>query len=201
MIRWSVGDLQLTILPAGTLWLDGGAMFGVVPRPLWSAQRQPDAQNRIEMATNVLLIEDGEQRILVDTGSGVDWDPREIERHRLQSSPAAEWLAPAGLAPEQIDQVVLTHLHFDHAGGAVAYDPRGKAVPAFPNARYVVQRGELELARLDNPKIRAAYRGRDFEPLVAAHRLDLVEGENWLTPQIRLRPAPGHTPHRQIVTV
>ncbi len=201
MIRFSWGELQLTVLDAGEIWLDGGAMFGVVPKPLWERQRRPDNANRIRLGLNLLLIEDGKTRTLVDTGAGTKWDDKSREIYRIRSKSAADLLTPAGLSPDQIDRVINTHLHFDHAGGNTVVGASGDPVATYPNAEYVVQRGELETARVQNERIRASYLPENFEPLADAGRLRLVDGVTELEPFLRLEPVPGHTPHMQMVLV
>ncbi len=201
MIRFCWGELQLTVLDAGEIWLDGGAMFGVVPKPLWERQRVPDSANRIRLGLNLLLIEDGQRRTLVDTGAGTKWDDKGEEIYGIRSKSASELLAPAGLVPDQIDRVINTHLHFDHAGGNTVIGAAGDLVATYPNAEYVVQRGELETARLQNERIRASYLPENFEPLAEAGCLRLVDGVTDLEPFLRLEPVPGHTPHMQMVLV
>ena len=201
MIRFLRGDLQVSLLDAGAFWLDGGAMFGVVPRPIWEKERTPDTRNRIRLGMNVVLIEDGHRRILVDTGAGTKWDPKYREIYGLSPRSPAEFLAPAGLAPGQIDLVVNTHLHFDHAGGNTERNSRGEVVPSFPNARYVVQRGDLETARAGSERTRASYLPENFEPLLAEDRFELIDGPVMMGPGLELRPAPGHTPHMQILLI
>lgn len=201
MIRLVVGDLRLTILDAGTLWLDGGAMFGVVPKALWSKLRPPDEGNRICLGMNVLLVEDGRQRILVDTGAGTKWDPKQSAIYRLEPKPPHEILAQAGLRVDDVDVVVNSHLHFDHAGGNTIRGDDGSIRAAFPNATYVFQRGELEFARWDNERIRASYMAENYEPLVAEGRVRLVDGETTFGRHLSLRLGPGHTPHMQVPVV
>ena len=201
MIRFVLGDLRLSVLDGGRIWLDGGAMFGVVPRVLWQRERPPDEAGRIELAMNLLLVEDGVRRVLVDTAAGGKWDAKGREMYRIGGPSAEELLAPVGLVPDDIDLVVNTHLHFDHAGGNTRRDARGQLVAAFPRATYVVQRGDLEVARWRNERTRASYLDENFEPLVQEDRFQLVEGDVWLTPWLRLRPAPGHTPHMQVPLV
>jgi len=201
LIQFDWGDLQLTVLEGGSICLDGGAMFGIVPKVLWQKEREPDERNRIHLAMNVLLVDDGRQRTLIDTGAGTHWDGKEREIFGLDTKSAEEILAPAGVTPGQIDRVINSHLHFDHAGGNTVLDERGVWQPAFPNAEYVVQQGELGAARRQDERTRASYRLHNFEPLVQEGRFRLVDGEVCLGDSLELRPAPGHTAHMQIVLV
>jgi len=194
VIRFDSGDLRLTILSAGTLWLDGGAMFGVVPKTLWAKLRPPDERNRIRLGMNVLLVEDGKKRTLIDNGAGTKWDAKQKDIYGFTLKSPQEFLDPAGLTPADIDVVLDSHLHFDHAGGNTSRDADGRLVPSFPNARYVVQKGELEFARSDNERIRASYIGDNFEPISAAGMFDLVEGDARIDRRIEVLLAPGHTP-------
>ena len=194
MIRFDSGDLRLTILSAGTLWLDGGAMFGVVPKTLWAKLRPPDDRNRIRLGMNVLLVEDGDKRTLIDNGAGTKWDAKQKDIYGFTLKSPQEFLDPAGLTPADIDVVLDSHLHFDHAGGNTSRDADGRLVPSFPNARYVVQKGELDFARSDNERIRASYISDNFEPIAAAGMFDLVEGDARLDHRIEVMLAPGHTP-------
>jgi len=201
LIRFDWGDLQLTVLEGGSLRLDGGAMFGIVPKVLWQKEREPDERNRIQLAMNLLLVDDGRQLTLIDTGAGTHWNGKERDIFSLVTKTAEEILAPAGVTPGQIDRVINSHLHFDHAGGNTVLDERGAWQPAFPNAEYVVQRGELGAARRQDERTRASYRLHSFEPLVQEGQLRLVDGEVSLGDWLELRPAPGHTAHMQIVLV
>jgi glyoxylase-like metal-dependent hydrolase (beta-lactamase superfamily II) len=201
MIRFVSGDVRLTVLDGGRIRLDGGAMFGVVPKALWSRLRPSDERNRIDLAMNLLLVEDGHRRVLVDTGAGAGWDDKSRDIFGLEAKSPESILAPAGLEPAQIDLVVNSHLHFDHAGGNTTADAAGRVVAAFPNATYAVQAGELDFARLDNERTRASYRPSDVEPLVNDGRLVLLHGDAALDGPLRVRLAPGHTPGMQIVLV
>jgi glyoxylase-like metal-dependent hydrolase (beta-lactamase superfamily II) len=201
VIRFDSGDLRLTILSAGTFWLDGGAMFGVVPKTLWAKLRPPDERNRIRLGMNCLLVDDGTKRTLIDNGAGTKWDAKRRDIYGFTVPTAEEMLRPAGLTPADIDVVLDSHLHFDHAGGNTVKDSEGRAVPAFPNARYVVQRGEIEFARTDNERIRASYIGDDFEPVAAARMFDFVEGEARVDARIDVLLAPGHTPFLHVPVV
>jgi len=202
MIRFKLGNSRLTLLDGGRFWLDGGSMFGVVPKALWARERAPDEENRIELALHLLLVEDGRSRTLIDTGAGSKLDGKTRAIYRLRSRSAEEILEPAGLRPEQIDRVINTHLHFDHAGGNTVLGADGRLAAAFPNAQYVVQRAELETARLNHERTRAAYFRDDFEPLSTEDgRLRIVEGDLALDDNLVLRLAPGHTPGMQVVLV
>lgn len=201
MIRFVLGDVRLTVLQAGRLRLDGGAMFGVVPKAVWERKRPADLRNRILLGMNVLLVEDGRRRILVDTGAGTAWDETGRDRYGIETASAADLLAPAGLRPEHVDLVICSHLHFDHAGGNTERRPDGRLVASYPNAHYIVQRGELALARHPNERTRGSYRSQDFEPLAEDGRLREVEGSTWVAPYLELRLAPGHTPFHQVPLV
>ena len=201
MIRFDSGDLRLTILSAGTLWLDGGAMFGVVPKVLWAKLRPPDERNRIRLGMNVLLVDDGTKRTLIDNGAGTKWDAKHRDIYGFAVYSAEEMLRPTGLTPADIDVVLDSHLHFDHAGGNTARDVEGRVVPSFPNARYVVQRGEIDFARTDNERIRASYVRDDFEPIAAAGMFDFVTGEARVDRWIDVLLAPGHTPFLHVPVV
>jgi glyoxylase-like metal-dependent hydrolase (beta-lactamase superfamily II) len=201
VIRFTSGDVRLTILSAGSLWLDGGAMFGVVPKPLWSKVRACDDRNRIRLGMNVLLVEDGRRVVLVDNGAGTKWDDKQRDIYGFTLKSPEEILAPTGLTPAEVDVVLDSHLHFDHAGGNTVRNEHGEVVPAFPNARYVVQRGELEFSRLDNERIRASYVSANFEPIAAAGLFDLLDGETRLDAHIEVLLAPGHTPFLQVPVV
>jgi len=198
VIRFSRGDLQLTVLDAGRLRLDGGAMFGVVPKPLWERERVPDGRNRIGLAMNLLLVQDGRRNLLVDTGAGPFWDDKLRDIYAIESRTAVEVLAPAGLAPEDVHVVLCTHLHFDHAGGNTEQDGRGGMRAAYPNAEYLVQQGDLEVARWRNERTRGSYLSHAFEPLVAEKRLRTLEGEVDLGGGVSVLLAPGHTPWLQL---
>lgn len=201
MIRFTSGDLQITILSAGTLWLDGGAMFGVVPKTLWSKLRPADDRNRIRLGMNVMLVEDGARRTLIDNGAGLKWDAKQRDIYGFELKSPEEVLRPAGIAPSQIDVVLDSHLHFDHAGGNTSVDERGRVVPSFPNARYVVQKGELEFSRSANERVRASYLADNIEPVAAAGLFDLVEGDARLDAHIEVMLAPGHTPFLHVPVV
>jgi len=201
VIQFRRGDLQLSVLDGGRLRLDGGAMFGVVPKPLWERERAPDARNRIQLAMNLLLVQDGRRNLLVDTGAGTSWDAKQRDIYGIESKSAAEILAPAGLTPEEVHVVLCTHLHFDHAGGNTEGDGRGGLRAAYPNAEYLVQEGDLEVARWSNERTRGSYLPHAFEPLVSEGRLRTIQGEVDLGGGVSVLLAPGHTPWLQLPRV
>jgi glyoxylase-like metal-dependent hydrolase (beta-lactamase superfamily II) len=202
VIRVDLGDVQVSVLDAGSLWLDGGAMFGVVPKPLWSRDREVDDANRIELAMNVVLVDDGHTRTLIDTGAGSKWDDKARGIYRLRERTPEEFLAPCGIGPGDVDRVVVSHLHFDHAGGNTVQGADGVLRAAFPDAEYVVQQGELEFSRLPNERVRASYLADNIEPLMTEPgRVRSIEGDRAIAPGLEARRAPGHTPHLQVVLV
>ena len=210
---FSVGDLRCHALEGGLQRLDGGAMFGVVPRTLWTKRVQPDERNRIPLALRCLLVEHPAGPVLIDTGLGNKEDRKfldiyGVENEGLEGATQLEdALASAGFLPGDIRWVINTHLHFDHAGGNTTMDPeleddrRRHVRPTFPNATYVVQRGELEFARRANERTRASYLPPNFEPVAAAAKWHLVEGDVEVVPGISVRVTPGHTPFHQSVLI
>jgi glyoxylase-like metal-dependent hydrolase (beta-lactamase superfamily II) len=194
----SLGDLKVDVVTAGHFRLDGGAMFGVVPRVLWERVSPPDEKNRIELALNCLVVRDGKRTVLVETGMGEKWDSKNREIYALRSEGGLLLsLERLGVLPEAVSLVLLTHLHFDHAGGATVSSPGGEPIPAFPNATYVVQKIEWEFASRLNERTRASYLPENYEPIRRSGQLRLVEGEEEILPGVRVIPLPGHTPGLQ----
>ena len=200
-----VGSIQIHALEAGVQQLDGGAMFGVVPKPLWERRIPPDSRNRIPLALRCLLVEAPEALVLVDTGIGNKEDEkfRDIYGVQNQGSPTRleDAIRHAGFEPSDIDIVLNTHLHFDHAGGDTFRDEEGTVRVSFPQARHVVQQGELGFARSKNERIRASYIPHNFEPVTEAGLWTPVEGVAEVTKGVRVLPTPGHTPFHNSVTV
>jgi glyoxylase-like metal-dependent hydrolase (beta-lactamase superfamily II) len=198
---FALGEARVTVLHDGTIALDGGAMFGVVPRVVWEKRDPPDDRNRVTLGLNVALIESGGKRVLVDTGMGERWTEKEVRLYRIdRSTTLLGGLRACGLGPEDIDVVVNTHLHFDHSGGNTRLEG-GRVVPAFPRARYVVQRGEWDDATHPHERSRASYRLDDFVPVADAGQLDLIDGEAEVAPGVRAVRVGGHTTHHQMVVV
>lgn len=195
------GTFDLNIIRECEFKLDGGAMFGVVPKSLWGKMAKPDEHNRIPLACNLLLIETPDGRVLVETGMGSRWSDKERERFELRSLlDPLDPLSSVGLCPDEIDYVLISHMHFDHLGGAVMLSPEGNLAPTFPNAKVVVQRGEYELAHKVNSRGRASYRKEDWQTLEAMGLLEIVDGDTEIVPGVWLRVTGGHTSHHQIIT-
>jgi glyoxylase-like metal-dependent hydrolase (beta-lactamase superfamily II) len=203
--RREVGAVRIHAVEAGLQRLDGGAMFGVVPKPLWNKRIPADERNRIPLALRCLLIEAPGALVLVDTGIGNKEDEKFRDIYGVENpgepTRLEDGIRAAGFQPDDVDMVVLTHLHFDHAGGATVQTGDGTIRPAFPEARYVVQEQELEFAHRRNERIQASYLPHNFDPISDADLWHLVDGEVELTEGIRLIPSPGHTPHHQSVLV
>lgn len=172
----NLGDIEVLYVHGGNFWLDGGAMFGVVPKPLWEKKSPADERNRIRLAANSLLVRASGKNILVETGNGTRWEPKLRNIYGIgEGDPLTKSLAELGVKPEQIDFVINTHLHFDHGGGNTR--PAGDTdVPAFPNAKYVVQRCELEHAMQPTERDRASYFPDRFLPITEAGQWHLVDG-------------------------
>jgi len=200
-----VGRIRIHAVEAGLQLLDGGAMFGVVPKPLWERKIPADERNRIPLALRCLLIEAPGALVLVDTGIGNKESEkfREIYGVANEGSPTRleDGIRAAGFEPDDVDVVLNTHLHFDHAGGNTTRAEDGAVRPSFPAARYVVQRGEFEMAHSSNERILASYLGHNFDPVAEARLWDFVEGDAVVTEGVRVLPSPGHTPHHQSVLV
>lgn len=205
---FDVGRLRCHTLEAGLQRLDGGAMFGVVPRVLWERQAPPDELHRIPLAMRCLLIEHPNGLVLVDTGAGNKDDAAFRDIYGMENRGARgptqleDAIAEAGHAPADVRWVINTHLHFDHAGGNT-FVPGAGAAPeiSFPGATYVVRRRELEFARHTNERTRASYLPPNFEPVAAAGRFELIDDDRELLPGIDLRLTPGHVPFHQAVVV
>lgn len=198
--RWTLDAVETQ-----TFTLDGGAMFGVVPRPLWEARITPDERNGIRMAMRALLIRGEGRIILVDCGMGDGWDERWRDRYRV--APAGtrlfDELARHQVAPRDVTDVICTHLHFDHTGGLVhpAAEAGGALSPTFPGARHHVQAVQLSHALTPTPKDRGSYRPERFTPVRDAGLFEIHQGEAEVAPGVRLLPVDGHSPGMQLVEV
>jgi glyoxylase-like metal-dependent hydrolase (beta-lactamase superfamily II) len=187
------GSVEWALVSDGSFRLDGGAMFGVVPQPLWARQSVPDEQNRIRLGLHPLLVRSGGRTILVDCGIGRKEKGRFPEIFAVgDETDIVRSLAEHGVAAGDVDTLVYTHLHFDHAGGGTRLDADGRAVPVFPNARHVVQRAELDDAENATERSRASYLPENWKPIRAAGLLDVVDGETELAPGVRTFQMKGH---------
>jgi glyoxylase-like metal-dependent hydrolase (beta-lactamase superfamily II) len=200
------GDWKIRSLAAGGFHVDGGGVFGTLPRVVWSRLVPPDADNFIRFTNNCPLFEivwDGiRQVILVDAGSGDKEDEAFRTRFGIEGPGALEAsLAAEGYTPADITMLILSHLHFDHAGGATRKDASGAIVPSFPNAKVIVQKRELEEARRGHLRSRASYLPWNWEPLVEAGLLEIVDGDVELLPGLSVRLTPGHTHGMQMVVL
>ena len=189
-----IGSYELHAIETGRFALDGGAMFGVVPRPLWEKSNPPDERNRIAMAARALLLVGDGRKILVDTGNGDKFDQKFGSIYKIESSRSTmiASLARHNLTPDDITDVILTHVHFDHAGGATCREG-DRVVPAFPRATYYLQRMHWDAALHPSERDRASFIQDDFIPLHDAGVLKFIDGEREILPGIRVRIVNGHT--------
>ena len=193
-----LGDFQLTTISGGVFRIDAGTMFGVVPKVLWQRVVDVDANNLMTSATNCVLIETGEKTILIETGYGSKFSEKKRRIHGAEpGDPLVENLAAQGIGVEQVDMVILSHLHFDHAGGATQLDDQGNPRPTFPNATYVAQRLEWVNATANFPELQGAYPQDNLLPLAAAGQLQLIDGDVEIVPGIRAEVNGGHTAGHQ----
>jgi glyoxylase-like metal-dependent hydrolase (beta-lactamase superfamily II) len=197
MIR--IGALEVTPLVDGYFRLDGGAMFGVVPKPLWERRAPADARNRIALAMRPLLVR-GERLMIIDAGVGDKMDAKSIDIYAIDRRESLDTsLAGAGVAADDIELVLASHLHFDHAGGFTAADASGAIHPRFRNARYVVSHGEWEDATHPHERNRASYLQENFVPLADAGVVEFLRGDETVMNGVRVRRTGGHTRYHQIV--
>ena len=197
MIR--AGEFEIRAVDTGRFKLDGGAMFGVVPRAMWEKTDPPDDRNRIDMhmrhqkAGRSVLI------ILVDSGSGTKLDAKMVDIYEIECDPLRKVLEDHGIDPDSITDAIATHLHFDHGGGYTYYDESGELALTLPNAVHHVQRRQWDAATGPNEKDRASFYPENFLPIEKAGKLNLIDGESEILPGVRVVPTEGHTPGHQVV--
>ena len=196
-----LGDYKIEVIPDTEFRLDGGAMFGVVPRVLWEKVCPADEFNRIRMNMNCLFVETPTEKILIETGIGEKWTEKQIQRYGIfRQNPFAETLfEKTGYKPKDISIVVNTHLHFDHAGGNTIFDESGKAVPQFPNARYLVSKSEFEHAENPSERDRASYLSENWRPLMESGQLELKPDSYEVVEGLTMQQIPGHNHSMQTV--
>jgi len=196
-----LGALEIYPVADGRFRLDGGAMFGVVPKVLWERCCPADEQNRINLALTCLLIRAHGKNILVDTGLGGKGDAKFQQMYAVdRTPPLLESLKELGLAPGDVHMVINTHLHFDHAGGNTVSE-NGGLLPAFPKAKYFVQRGEYDQAVAPNERTKASYRHENITPFELIKQWEFLEGDTELCPGVSVMVTPGHTRHHQSVKI
>lgn len=200
-LEW--GNRTVTVVSDGHLRLDGGAMFGVVPRVLWEQKTAPDERNRIRLGMNCLLVEGPESRTLIELGVGGKEDAKFRDLYGIEREGGMTTrLSEIGVERESIDRVIVTHLHFDHTGGATSWAEDGeKVVPTFPNATYFIHEGEYAAAKNPDDRSRASYLEPNFEPLVAQGIVEWVTDGSQVDSGVTIFETPGHTAHHCSVAI
>lgn len=203
--RLALGDFELSLCTDGTYLLDGGAMFGVVPKTLWSKRAVPDDDNRILLGLNTVVVRTGTATVLIETGIGNKQPEKMVQIHQNQAALPAS-LAAAGIRPEDVTHVVNTHLHFDHCGWNATLQPDGPVTPTFPNARYFAHRGEVEHGHLQLERDRVSYLSDNYDPLIASGQMTLVDKASLardpaIVPGVWLEEFPGHTAQMMAVHI
>jgi glyoxylase-like metal-dependent hydrolase (beta-lactamase superfamily II) len=194
-----LGELEVQYLHGGNFYLDGGAMFGVVPKPLWEKKSPPDNRNRIRLAANSLLVRTQNKYILIETGNGTEWTAKLRDIYGIQEGdPLVDNLGSQGVGPDQIDLVINTHLHFDHAGGNTKL-VNDKAVPTFPKAKYIVQAAEIAHAANPTERDRASYFEEHFLPIQQTGQWHALAGDTEIIPGISTIAIPGHNADIQAI--
>jgi len=194
-----IGKYKLKTVISGFFALDGGAMFGIIPKPLWEKTNPADELNRVTLSTRNLLLVCDDKKILIDTGMGNKWDEKSKNIYRIDSKLELA-LEQNGVKLEDITDVLLTHLHFDHAGGSTKLE-NGKLIPVFPNAKYFVQKKNFEWAMNPSERDRGSYIKDNFEPLVKEGVLNLIDGEIDFDENISFRIINGHTFSQQMIKI
>ena len=196
-----IGKYKLKTIQSGNFRLDGGAMFGIIPKPLWEKTNPADDQNRVTLSTRNLLLVSDDKKILIDTGMGNKWDEKSKNIYRIDPTLELERVLELnGIKPDEISDVILTHLHFDHTGGSTKFDNE-KLVPAFPNAKYFVQKKNFEWAMNPSDRDKGSYIKDNFEPLVKEGVLNLIDGEIDFDENISFKIINGHTFSQQMIKI
>jgi glyoxylase-like metal-dependent hydrolase (beta-lactamase superfamily II) len=198
--RVNIGDFELTVLTDGSYYLDGGAMFGVVPKLLWEKRTQADTQNRVLLGLNTVVIRDGKHTVVVETGIGNKLTPKAREIYQSKALLPSSFAA-AGISLEEVDVVINSHLHFDHCGWNTTALQDDSVIPTFPNARYYAHRGEIMHGRLQLERDAISYMADNYEPLIATGQMTLLEGPQEILPGISVDIFPGHTAQMMAVNV
>ncbi len=200
MHRLTLGDFELTVFSDGTYPLDGGAFFGVVPKVMWSKKVSADERNYVTSGLNSLLVQTGKQTVLIETGMGNKLSERMIKFYG-QPAKLLDNLAAAGIAPEDVDIVINSHLHFDHCGWNTVRDRNGKIAPTFPRAKYYAPEGEWQYARHPSERDSISFISENYDPLVESGQMTLLKGGEEIVPGISVKTFRGHTAHMQAIIV
>ncbi|HED07917.1 MAG TPA: MBL fold metallo-hydrolase [Ignavibacteria bacterium] len=197
-----IGTYNIRVINSGYFALDGGAMFGIIPKPLWNKNNPSDEANRIKLATRLLLLESDNKKILIDTGMGDKWDAKSKGIYAIDQTESSllKSLLSVNIKPEDITDVILTHLHFDHAGGTTILKDN-KLLPTFPNAVYHVQKKNFEWAINPTDRDRGSYLKDNFDPLVKEGVLKLIDGQNQFDDEINFVIVNGHTFAQQLIKI
>ncbi len=195
-----IGKYDIHIINSGFFALDGGAMFGIIPKPLWEKTNPSDKINRIKLATRNLLLVNGKRKILIDTGMGNKWDEKSRSIYDIKQNGFSIDNGATSLNPNDITDVILTHLHFDHTGGSTKIE-NGKIIPAFPNAKYFVQKKNFEWAINPSDRDKGSYLKENFIPLKEEGVLEFVEGEKFFDDEIQFLTINGHTFAQQLLKI
>jgi len=197
--RTTIGDFELTVFSDGTYFLDGGTFFGVIPKVMWEKKMRADEKNRVRTGLNSLLVRTGERNVLIETGIGNKLSER-MTKFYGQPAELLDHMHAAGVAPDDIDIVINTHLHFDHCGWNTVLDTE-RVVATFPRAKYFVQEGEWQHARRQFARDRISYISENYDPLIETGQMELLRGSREIVPGISVQVFPGHTAHMQAVII
>jgi glyoxylase-like metal-dependent hydrolase (beta-lactamase superfamily II) len=202
LIRGSaqIGDFELTVLTDGFFLMDGGAMFGVVPKPMWNKRAPADEQNRVLVGTNTVVARDGKHTVVIETGLGNKLSEKMRTLYGTKSL-LMKSFAAAGIRPEDVDIVINSHLHFDHCGWNTTKLYSGKLVPTFPNARYFAHRGEVEHGHRRYERDAVSYIGENYDPLVESGQMILLTKPQEVVPGISVDIYPGHTSQLMAINI
>lgn len=197
-----IGKYEISSINTGEFCLDGGAMFGIIPKPLWEKTNLSDDRNRVVLNSRCLLLENGSRKILIDTGIGSNWDEKFMDIYRIDQTQNSLFnsFEKQGIKSEEITDVILTHLHFDHTGGAVLFS-EGEVFPAFPNAKYYVQKKHFDWAKNPSEKDKGSFVQDRFIPLAEEGVLQFIENEEYFDDEIELILFDGHTPAQQLLKI
>jgi len=203
--RTHLGEFELTVCTDGTYKLDGGAMFGVVPKPLWEKRAAADEQNRILLGLNTVVVRTGRQTVLIETGIG-NKQSAKMRAIQCNQELLPQSLAAAGVRPEEVDVVINSHLHFDHCGWNTTLLADGSVTPTFPNARYFAHLGEVEHGHLQLDRDRVSYLSPNYDPLIGSGQMTLLDNDGIrarpeICPGISVEIFPGHTAHLMAIHI